>query len=638
MSAIGRLWSELRRRHVFKAGGVYAVAAFIVLQLGEIVLPAFGTPAWGLQSLVICAFLGLPVVLCFAWAYDLAPGARLRRTSSAGGEDAGPVAPRLALLAVTAGSATLAAFWLGRTLIPQAPDPDAEASAPGLHGGQTSDAASFARLDPDEPVTALAVLPLADLAEGDDLFARQLHDEIVNELVRTTTLRVASRASAERYAGTPMTLPEIARDLRVQAVVTGSVAMTAGSDSVRISVQLLHAASDTHLLAKTFQREMKDVLRLQTEVAAEIAAAVRGEVEEDAGQRVAETEGTAGAGARPRRVAAVSPAAIRAYFRGRDALRRSRPRAHEALDHFAAALAADSSFAGAWAGLAEAGLVAMLEAGQNGEDVRETVGEVADALRRAEELGGDAEDLAAARVVLAGLAGDPVAADANPRIALHVRDFTWLGRLAAARREEREPGGPAEAPGDARRVRSDGDAWHMAEAGRYDSAAALFRTILATDSVRRSAWRGLEEMHLLLGNYAHAAETRARAALAARDGATPPEQRARTIRHAFVPSDPASYWHARKSDNELREAHGEHVAQLEWAQTALGLGDEDEALRRLESAVAEGEPVLGTLRGNPLWDPLRDRPEFRALADRARQRWTALGRGELGRRPQPPPK
>lgn len=608
MSAIRRLWFELRRRNVLKAGGVYAVAAFVVLQLGEIVLPAFDTPAWTMQALVIAAFLGLPVALCFAWAYHLVPGARLQRTASAEGEEAGAVAPRLALLAVTAGSATLGAFWLGRTTGPQGL-PERGADTPqDVLGAPAAERPAFAQFDPLDPITAVAVLPLADLAEGDDLFARQLHDEIVNELARTTTLRVASRASAERYADTRKALPEIARDLRVQAVVTGSVSMTADSDSVRVNVQLLHAESDTHLLTKTFQREMKDVLRLQTEIAAEIAAAVRGEVERGPDGRIADVAEV------PKVVA--SPAAIRAYLRGRDALRQGRPRASEALEHFGMAVAADSTFAGAWAGLAEAGLASMLDAEAGGGEAGPAADRVAEALRRAEQLGGRMEVLAPVRTVFSGLLSDPAGAARDSLVGMHVRDLAWIGRQAAVRSGEAGVRGAAPI---SRYWQFYAGAWNLADAGQHDSAAALFRQALDADSARQGAWRGLEEMYLMMEDYEGAAEARARAALATDGGGAFAGQRAQAIREAVVQEDPTSYWRALERDVQLRQDHGDPIAHVERARIALGLGDEDGALRHLERAVAEREQVLGELRRNHLWDPLRGRPELRALVNEARR-------------------
>ena len=356
----GTFWSELRRRGVVRAGGVYVAAAFVVLQLGEIVLPAFNAPDWVLQSLVIFVFLGLPVALAFSWVYDLTAEG-LTRTGALVRRGRGTVVPQLALVGVTAVSGALGVLWFGTNAL-TTPDGggSAVAPAPGV--------ASFANLDPNAPITAVAVLPLADFAEDNDFFARQLHEEIITQLSILTTLRVVSRTSVERYATTDKLLPEIAAELRVQAVVTGSVAMTAESDSVRISVQLLHAPSDTHLLSRTFQREMKDILRLQTEVAVEIAGAVQGELGADVTEDIEQ-------------IAEVDPEAHRAFLMGREELERGTTGGLEAaLEHSDRAVTIDSTFAPAWAQWAGARLVMAHEGGELSPD---DLARVEEALRRA---------------------------------------------------------------------------------------------------------------------------------------------------------------------------------------------------------------------------------------------------------------
>ena len=87
---LGAFWRELRRRRVVRTGGVYVAAAFVVLQLGEIVFPAFNAPDWVLQSLVVLAFLGLPVVLAFAWVYDLTPDGLAKTREEAGRREGDP--------------------------------------------------------------------------------------------------------------------------------------------------------------------------------------------------------------------------------------------------------------------------------------------------------------------------------------------------------------------------------------------------------------------------------------------------------------------------------------------------------------------------------------------------------------------
>ena len=124
-------------------------------------------------------------------------------------------------------------------------------------------------------IRALAVLPLGNLARDpeQDYFADGMTEALIAELAHIHTLRVISRTSAMHYKGTTKTLPEIARELGVDGIVEGSV-MRDG-DRVRITAQLIHAPSDRHLWARSYERDLRDVLRLQSEVARAIADEVQ---------------------------------------------------------------------------------------------------------------------------------------------------------------------------------------------------------------------------------------------------------------------------------------------------------------------------------------------------------------------------
>src|SRR5437762_995230 len=116
-------------------------------------------------------------------------------------------------------------------------------------------------------IHCIAVLPLENLYRDPDqeYFADGMTDELTTDLSKISALRVISRTSAMHYKGTNKTLPEIARELNVDGVVEGSV-MRSGN-RVRITAQLIHAQSDQHLWAETYERDLGDVLRLQGEVA-----------------------------------------------------------------------------------------------------------------------------------------------------------------------------------------------------------------------------------------------------------------------------------------------------------------------------------------------------------------------------------
>ncbi len=623
---LGAFWKELQRRRVVRAGGVYVASGFVVLQLGEIVLPAFNVPDWVLQSLVVLVFLGLPVVLAFAWVYDLTPEG-LAKTREEGGARA-TVVPRLALLAATSISVVLGALWFQRSGAIRG-----GGEGRGVEGGGEVEAvlpaaARMADLDRDAPIAAIAVLPLADFAQGDDLFARQLHEEIITQLSLLSSLRVVSRTSVERYADTNMLLPEIAAELGVQAVVTGSVAMTSESDSVRISVQLLHAETDTHMLSRSFQREMKDILRLQTEVAVEIARTVQGELGDEVAGEV-------------ERVAEVDPEAYRALLRGQRALERGTPEALEAaLGHFDRSAELDTAYALplAW----RAGTHLMLAGGDSLSE--ELLAQVRDDVQRAQRLGGAEDEVAATVVILgehpgAGMAGISAEVDgamAESRALMVVSaDSLRRRQLLEATRFGRQFG---------RRSPLAVAVAHLGT-GRYDSAALAFQEILDADPTMMPAWIGLEEAHLRRGRYEDAVEVREHRIIATHGQVPEALAAVEELRTTFDETDPASYWRWLRNYNAERQARGERVSDVELAMTAIALGEHDAAMEHLEAAVDNRDPGLGSLRGSAVWDPLRSDPRFQAIVRSVRELWrprrggTGPGQGERtpGRgTPRPP--
>src|SRR5262249_14452656 len=124
-------------------------------------------------------------------------------------------------------------------------------------------------------VQSIAVLPLENLS-GDpaqEYFADGMTEALITDLGKIGSLRVISRTSAMHYKGTRKTLPEIARELNVDAVIEGAVLRS--GDRVRITTQLVEASSDRHLWAETYERDLRDLLALQGEVAREVARQVK---------------------------------------------------------------------------------------------------------------------------------------------------------------------------------------------------------------------------------------------------------------------------------------------------------------------------------------------------------------------------
>ncbi|MCI0355282.1 MAG: tetratricopeptide repeat protein [Acidobacteria bacterium] len=199
-----------------------------------------------------------------------------------------------------------------------------------------------ARAAPPPVIHSLVVLPLQNLS-GDpeqEYFADGITDALITELAHIQSLRVISRTSAMHYKGSKRTLPEIARELRVDAVVEGSVVRQ--NDRVRVNLQLIHAPDDRHLWASQYDRSLKDVLELQSELARAVSQQVQAKLTPQERSRLQAAQ-------RP-----VNPLAYEAYMRGRHLWNQRSPASlQKSISYYEQALQADPNYALAWAGLAE---------------------------------------------------------------------------------------------------------------------------------------------------------------------------------------------------------------------------------------------------------------------------------------------
>ena len=233
-------------------------------------------------------------------------------------------------------------------------------------------------------LNSIAVLPLANLSgdPSEEFFADGMTDQLITDLAKIGSLRVISRTSVVQYKGTKEDLPEIARELNVDAIVEGSVVRS--GQRVRVTAQLLQARTDRHLWAESYDRDLGDVLKLQGEVANTIAQQVRAQLTPQQQTRL-------------RGNYAVKPAAYDDYLRGRfyfdngytqpDSLKK-------AQQYFEHSIQNDPNFAQAYAGLAHtylssafAGVLKRDEAYQSAKgalakalELDESVGETHDAL------------------------------------------------------------------------------------------------------------------------------------------------------------------------------------------------------------------------------------------------------------------
>jgi TolB-like protein/Flp pilus assembly protein TadD len=198
----------------------------------------------------------------------------------------------------------------------------------------------------DKGLRSVAVLPLENLSRDpeQEYFADGLTEALITSLAQISALRVVSRTTAMRYKGARRPLPEIARELGVEVVIEGTVLRS--GERVRISAQLIEAASDTHLWAESYERDLRDVLQLQSEIARAVARGV-------------ETKMTPSEQEQLSRTATVDPEAYEAYLKGRYYLnKRSGEALKKSVEYFQRAIKKDPSYAPPYAALADCAGVA----------------------------------------------------------------------------------------------------------------------------------------------------------------------------------------------------------------------------------------------------------------------------------------
>lgn len=175
------------------------------------------------------------------------------------------------------------------------------------------------------PIRSLAVLPLQNLSNDpqQDYFADGMTDELTTELAQVGNLRVISRTSAMSYKSTKKTLPQIARELNVDAVLEGSVVRS--GERVRITAQLIQAQGDRHIWAHSYERDLRNVLALQGEIARDIVGEVRANLRATPSARQ------------------VNPESYEAYLRGRHDLNNATSEAdlESSISNFQLAIAKD---------------------------------------------------------------------------------------------------------------------------------------------------------------------------------------------------------------------------------------------------------------------------------------------------------
>ncbi len=274
------LWTELKRRNVFRVAAAYVVIGWLMLQVADIVLGFTGAPDWVGKALIALLLLGFVPVMALAWVFEVGP-AGIRVDDGTHQRDVSPQARRLDV--VTLGAVVLVVIlMIGQHLGPAllSPEPGREAEperSAMIETPATAEPRPAPDPDPwDPPAGSIAALPFANRSANEEnrYFTEGIHDELLTELARNPSLMVISRTSVMEYAATARNLRDIGRELGVANILEGAV-QRAG-EQVRITVQLIDAATDAHIWAETYDRQLtpENLFAIQTDIATEIARAL----------------------------------------------------------------------------------------------------------------------------------------------------------------------------------------------------------------------------------------------------------------------------------------------------------------------------------------------------------------------------
>jgi TolB-like protein/Tfp pilus assembly protein PilF len=245
-------FGELKRRNVYKVAVAYAVVGWLLIQVATQVFPFLEIPNWAIRFVILLTALGFPVALLIAWAFELTPEG-IKRTEDA---DAARQHSRgglwIAVVAVAA-AFSLGLFFLGRYTAGRA--------TPQLMGATTA----------SSPQKSIAVLPLVNTSgdPGNEYFSDGLSEELIAVLAKIPELKVIGRSSSFFFKGKSSDSAAIGQKLGVANLIEGSVRKQ--GDRVRIVAELISAADGRSLWSETYDRELKDVFAVQTEIAKSVA-------------------------------------------------------------------------------------------------------------------------------------------------------------------------------------------------------------------------------------------------------------------------------------------------------------------------------------------------------------------------------
>ncbi|TLZ50468.1 MAG: tetratricopeptide repeat protein [Gammaproteobacteria bacterium] len=595
-----RVFEQLKQRNVFRVAVLYLVVCWLILDPVHVVFHMLDVPIWADRLVIMLMAVGFPAVVIFAWVYEITPEGLKPTVEVPHGQSIRKLTGRrldraiIAVLGVALAYFIVDKFWISKHVAPSQPVTSAAQEAPPRTSALPTPTAPFG-----PPPHSIAVLPFINLSgdQEQEYFSDGLTEELLNSLAEINELQVAARTSAFSFKGKDNDIGTIARKLNVATVLEGSVRRSA--HTVRITAQLINAVTGFHLWSKTYDRDLGDVLKLQTEIATAVATALKVTLLGDTAARI-ELGGTH------------NPAAFDAYLRGSKTLSaaRSGNDAQTAIAAYAEAIRLDPRYALALAGRSQA-LTAYAQENTSGPALRQSLDKAQADARRAIEL---APDLAEGHLALARFFDSSLdfaraseeyerAAALTPGNAQVLREY---GRFAVWM-ERAEPGIAAVRralvldPLDPRSHDRLGQA--LLYAHRYEEAIVAFKGAISLDpDPPLSAYWGSGIGYYALGNF-----QKARASCEIK-----PDHWGSQWCLAVTYDKLGRHADAEAVLAKLRASNGDGPA-YQYATIYAQWGETAKALDWLEAAVRLHDTGLAYLKTDPLIDPLRKEPRFQAI-------------------------
>jgi TolB-like protein/Tfp pilus assembly protein PilF len=569
-------FQRLKQRKLVQWGVAYVAAAFALLQGIDIVAQQFGWPEGIRRAITLALVVGFFVTLVLAWYHGERGAQRVTGTELL----------ILALLLAMGGG------FLWRFA--------------GVSREQAVRPTTASLLVPlSIPEKSIAVLPFDNLSEdkGNAYFAEGVQDEILTRLAKVADLKVISRTSTQHFKSSPENLPAIAQQLGVANILEGSVQKA--HDQVRVNVQLIKAATDTHLWADTFDRKLTDIFAAESEIAKTIAD-------------ILQVKLTGAEKIQLAKKPTESPEAYELYLKGRFFWnKRTAADLKKSIEYFDQAIAKDPNYALAYAGLAQAWL--LLPAYEGGAP-KDCVGPGEAAARKAlalDETSSDAHAALGLVLSLYQLDINGAAAEFERAIQLNPNDATaqhWyasnLGSLA----------------------QFDGEVKGMRRALELDPLSLVINTNLGLALIHGGRLdEAVAQLHKTIEMDAGFSYARRTLGIALELKGELPEAMAEYQKALALSGDPIGlgllghlYGKMGRTDEATRvleqlKAMSEHryVHAYTLAIVYLGLGDHSRALALLSQAYDEGDgDAISYIRTDPFLDPLRGDPQFAALAEK----------------------